>query len=147
METEILRLHLASPLFFVPGGPGPFDFPVEPVSDTGAGSDTAVAEERIFCFKLDEDEHLSFEPNKDKLLTRPVNGNDSDETEIPKGDYLFAQKKKILNREEIISLAVEIQQEGLWQRLAPGVKLYLRFLYEDGNWVTQLFRPYAKKEI
>jgi hypothetical protein len=62
--------------------------------------------------------------------------------ELPRGDYLFAQIRQVLNREEIVSMAVEIQKEGLWQRLKPGKRLYLRFLVEDGSFVTQLFRPF-----
>jgi len=61
--------------------------------------------------------------------------------QIPKGRYLFAQKKEILCKEEIISLAIEIQKEALWQRLKAGRNLYLRYLFEDGSRVTQLFRP------
>jgi len=60
--------------------------------------------------------------------------------ELPQGSYLFSQKREILNREEIIAMAIDIQQEGLWQRLKLGKKLYLRYLYEDGKCVTQILR-------
>jgi len=59
---------------------------------------------------------------------------------IPSGAYLFTQKREVLSREEIIRLAVELQMEALWQRLKPDRQLYLRYVYEDGSWVTQLFR-------
>ena len=142
MEPEILRLHLASSLYCIPlEEPGPFDFPAETDSDSG--------EEKVFCFELDVVQRTVFEPDKNKLLGNVVFGGSSTgagekKTGIPKGDYLFAQKRKILNKDEIISLAAEIQQEGLWQRLVPGEKLYLRYLYEDGSRVTQLFRPYEE---
>ena len=118
--------------------------------------------ERIFCFELDEREHLSFKPDREKLLGCLVYGGlsrareagtaaEAAKTEIPlgklpqrripPGNYLFAQKRELLSKEEIISLAVEIQMEGLWQRLKLGKNLYLRYLFEDGSRVTQLFRP------
>jgi hypothetical protein len=39
-------------------------------------------------------------------------------------------------------MAIEQQKDGLWERLKPGNRLYLRILSEDGSPVTQLFRPY-----
>ena len=63
--------------------------------------------------------------------------------ELPAGNYLFAQKRESLDRESVINMAVEIQQEGLWQRLKPGRRLYLRRLFEDGSEVTQLFRSFS----
>ena len=129
---EISLLHLISPLYFVPGkGSGPFEFKGE---TEGPGS-----EEKLFCFELDETQYRLFEPDSVKLLGKTAAEGTE---ELPPGNYLFAQERKILSREEIIGLAVEIQQEGLWQRLTPGKKLYLRYLFEDGCFVTQLFRPY-----
>jgi len=141
METEILLLHLASPIYCVPmEGLVPFDCPTEPGSGPG--------EEKIFCFELNEAQRLAFEPDKNKLFGNLIfsgaAANGEGKTEIPAGDYLFTQKRETLNREEIISLAVEIQQEGLWRRLVPGERLFLRFLHEDGSWVTQLLRPYIE---
>jgi hypothetical protein len=62
--------------------------------------------------------------------------------ELPKGDYLFTQVRATLAKNEIIDLAIEVQNEGLWQRLRLGAHYYLRFLWEDGSPVTQVFRPY-----
>ena len=125
----------------------------------------APGEERLFCFELDEREAGSFEPDKNGLLARLVfggaaagcepgwapggdpggtKGAEETQPELPRGKYLFAQKREILSRDDIITMAVEIQQEGLWQRLEPGKTLYLRYLFEDGSFVTQLFRPYLK---
>jgi len=138
MELEILRLNLLSPLHYVPlENPDPFAY------REGSG-------EMLFCFDLDEDERRSFEPDRTKLLKKLIfGGKSAGETagemllELPEGNYLFAQKREILSREDIIALAVEIQQEGLWQRLLPGKRLYLRYLFEDNKPVTQLFRPYS----
>jgi len=139
METGISRLHLLSPLCCVPLEKGePFDF----------RPDSVAGEERVFCFELEETQRLSFEPDKDKLpgslVFRGITASAGGKEIISIGDYLFAQKRKILSRKEIITLAVEIQQEALWQRLIPGNNLYLRYLFEDNSWVTQLFRPYRE---
>ena len=129
---EIFLLHIHSPLFFSSGG-DPFSFREE-----SGGNENG---EKLFCFELDETQLLSFEPDNNRLFEKTLSG---EQLELPPGDYLFAQQRKILNREEIIALAVEIQQEGLWQRLTPGKKLYLRYLFEDGSYVTQVLRPYTK---
>ena len=93
--------------------------------------------EKLFYFELDE--AGEFEPDKTRFLDNPVSCG-----ELPPGDYLFAQKRETLNHKEIIDLAIEIHQEGLWQRLILGKRLYLRYLFEDGREVTQLFRPYSR---
>jgi len=129
---EIFLLHIHSPLCFA-SGRDPFSFRGESVENESG--------EKLFCFELDETQRLSFEPDTDKLLEKTISG---EKLELPQGDYLFAQQRKILSREEIIALAAEIQQEGLWQRLTPGKKLYLRYLFEDGSFVTQVLRPYTK---
>jgi len=126
MEIEIKRLNLLSPLYYIPGKDSdPFGY------CEGDG-------EKLFCFELDEALARDFEPDKTKLLKNPESP-----AVFPQGNYLFAQKREILSQEDIIDVAVEIQQEGLWQRLQLGEKLYLRYLFEDGCPVTQLFRPYT----
>ena len=109
----------------------------------------------LFCFELNEEQYRSFEPDKTALLSNLIFGGQAacmdgkgkteagpEFRELPPGDYLFAQKRELLSREDIINMASEMQSEGLWQRLKPGKRLYLRYLYEDGCQVTQLFRPY-----
>ena len=104
----------------------------------------------LFCFALEEKQRLSFEADGKELLKELIFGGKAASGpvegmfwELPGGNYLFAQKREILDRQGIIALAIEIQQEGLWQRLQPGDRLYLRYLYEDNCGVTQLFRPYT----
>ena len=133
---NIFNLNLAAPLFYTP------DNAQDPFNCPGDG-------ERLFCLELDETQYSSFEPNKEKLIKGMVfSGKAAVEEEnepfleLPAGQYTFAQEKKLLNREEIIDMAVEIQMETLWQRNKPGKLLFLRYLFEDGNWVTQLFRPF-----
>jgi len=138
LETEILKFNLVSPLYFAPGKDlNPFEH---------------REGEALFCFDLDEGSYMSFEPDKTKLLEKltfcgyaiKAGEDTTDAAELPAGNYIFAQKREILSREEITALAAEIQQEGLWQRLLPGKKLYLRYLFEDGRFVTQIFRPYTE---
>ena len=142
METEIIRFNLLSPLYYIPEkDTDPFGY------REGSG-------EKLFCFELDEAQCGSIEPDKTRFLGNRVFGGKAagaDNTvgknerfELPRGNYLFAQKREVLSRDDIINLAVEIQSEGLWQRLEPGKRLYLRYLFEDGRVVTQLFRPYSE---
>ena len=139
MNIEVVRLNLISPLYYAPEKDSdPFGY------KEGGG-------EKLFCFELDKAQAREFEPDKTKILGNPVfSGKAADgasgesRMEFPPGNYLFAQKREILSRKDIIDMAVEIQQEGLWQRLLFGEKLYLRYLFEDGCSVTQLFRPYTE---
>jgi hypothetical protein len=140
---EILRLNLLAPLFYFPEAePDPFSY------REGNG-------EKLYCFEIDETQCLSIEPDAKTLLKKLVFGGNAvrpdcaeaaHETrlELPVGGYLFAQEREVLGRDEIIAAAVEIQAEGLWQRLEPGNRLYLRYLFEDGCLVTQLFRPFTQ---
>jgi hypothetical protein len=136
MEIQILNLLL--PLYYTEADSDPFNY------REGDG-------EKLYCFALNESDSSSFEPDKEALLDRLVfsasalTGAQGETVKaLPEGSYLFAQKREILSREEIIDLAVEIQAEGLWQRLKPGKTLYLRYLFEDSKSVTQLYRPYSK---
>ena len=140
---EIQRLNLLAPLYCYPeSAPDPFAY------REGNG-------EKLFCFEIEETQRLNIEPDAKTLLKRLIFGGNAamsdyagaeDEAlrKLPAGYYLFAQEPEILGRDEIIAAAVEIQAEGLWQRLEPGNRLYLRYLFEDGSFVTQLFRPYSR---
>jgi len=61
---------------------------------------------------------------------------------LPQGVYLFTQQRseKPLNQSEWLDLAIEQQKDGLWERDNPKAVLYVRFLYEDKAFVTQVFR-------
>ena len=141
MITEILRFNLISPLYYLP----------QPDADPFAYREEDG--EVFFCFELNESQRQSIEPDKQALFGSLVFGGKAAGEcpkeagrgllELPPGHYLFAQKRELLNREDIVDMAVEIQAEGLWQRLKLGKRLYLRYLFEDGSMVTQLFRPYA----
>jgi len=140
---EIQKLNLLAPLFYFPeAAPDPFSY------REGDG-------DKLYCFEVEETQRLCFEPDAKTLLKKLLSGGNAvagctgaagaARLELPAGDYLFAQEREHLGRDEIIAAAVEIQAEGLWQRLEPGNRLYLRYLFEDGSVVTQLFRPYLRK--
>jgi hypothetical protein len=139
MESGFFRLKLISPLFYIPEErPDPFNY------QEGDG-------EKLFCFELDDAQAFRFEPEKERLLGDLVFGgkaagrplreaNGSKLAELPAGDYFFIQKRELLSKDGILNLATEVQQEGLWQRIKFGKKLYLRFFFEDGRPVTQILR-------
>ncbi|MDR0525445.1 MAG: hypothetical protein LBG90_06195 [Spirochaetaceae bacterium] len=135
---NIIRLDLYGSLYYRP------DPKCEPF---GAEE---IREEALFCFEIASDQYLSIEPEYDRYLgpllfagAGPTAAS-GEACELPAGLYLFAQVRDVLCREDIVWMAMEIQKDGLWERLDLGNRLYLRYLYEDASAVTQLFRPYKK---
>jgi len=104
-------------------------------------------EELLFCFELDSRQSRSIEPKREGLLGalifagRTDSGDSGKKVTLPAGKYLFSQCREALNREEWLDLAIEQQKDGLWERLKPENRLYVRYLFEDGKTITQLFRP------
>jgi hypothetical protein len=149
-EIQTIRLELRAPLFYQedrdlvpwkPEKPDPGDpEPAWPPAGTG---------ERLFCFAVDAVQGRSIEPDPTRLLGALLAagrlaagpGEPAGSLELPAGSYLFAQQREALNREAFIGMAVELQKDGLWERLELGDRLYLRYLSEDGKMVTQAFRP------
>jgi len=139
MEEDISKLSLIAPLFYIPEEVLPFSY------REGDG-------EKLFCFSLHKKEYRNFDPDRENLLGDLIFGGSAADgrdfnrnklRELPRGDYFFTQKRELLSREDIIALIVEIQQETLWQRHMPGEKIYIRYLFEDGKTVTQIFRPFS----
>jgi len=114
-------------------------------------------EEILLCYEINPVQGCSIEPDRDYFLGRllfigqklPESQNGGiDKTErnnlvlLPQGDYLFTQcrSEAVLSRDEWLDLAIEQQKDGLWERNKPGNMLYIRFLFEDGAFVTQVFR-------
>jgi hypothetical protein len=136
------RLELFAPLVYIPD-PELLPFP------RGEGQEAAETPERLFWFTLDEAQGRSIEPDPAVFLGPPGAGGylapagyKGEGLELPRGRYLFAQERGTLGREGITAMAIEIQKDGLWERLRLDGRLYLRYLYEDGSAVTQVFRPY-----
>jgi hypothetical protein len=146
MRLDITRLCLVSPLFYTLMS-GCFRLEGKDPFSWSGGS-----EEELYCFELNPAQAQAFEPDGTSLLgpllfagravTEPEISDKSEKIELPAGNYLFCQERNVLRRDEILEMAVELQQEGLWQRLECGERLYLRYLFEDGQGVTQVFRPY-----
>ncbi|MDR0623697.1 MAG: hypothetical protein LBG10_04640 [Treponema sp.] len=145
---KLLKLELMAPLVYSE------DRGLEPFDDHGTPGPRAAGDDRLFCFETGAGQGTSIEPDP-KLFLGPLvfSGRTAKETgctgerrELPAGKYLFAQERRILNRDECIFMAVETQKDGLWERLEPESRLYLRFLTEDDRGVTQVFRPYREGE-
>ena len=106
------------------------------------------APELLFCFELDKEQAGRIDPQEDHFLGEPVfsgkGTNGQGNIQLPAGLYLFNQQRGVLNREECITMAIEQHKDGLWERLHLGNLLYIRYLFEDGSPVTQIFRPYRE---
>jgi hypothetical protein len=74
-------------------------------------------------------------------LPMPAAAELSGPLELSAGTYLFAQVRELPDMEKLIDMIIEVQQEGLWERLSLDDRLYIRYLFEDGQPVTQVFRP------
>jgi hypothetical protein len=61
--------------------------------------------------------------------------------ELPAGEYFFTQVREKLDTGAFIELALELQKEGLWERVRLGKTVYFRTLWEDGAQVSQVLRP------
>jgi hypothetical protein len=148
MEYTVLKLDLRSSLFYIPDeSPEPF----RGLPFTG---------ESLFCFEVNPDQGLRIDPQGAAYLGKLICGGKQDtraasqkpgpgsfpSLELPAGKYLFSQIRNLLDREAIIEMAMEIQKEGLWERLRLGRLVYLRYLFEDLSPVTQVFRPFTEPQ-
>jgi hypothetical protein len=116
--------------------------------------------EFLLCYELNPAQSRSIEPEIGQFLgslafigsktdestpaqsDKPAEESEN-EVSLPVGVYLFTQSRNssALEKENWLDLAIEQQKDGLWERNKPGNLLYVRHLYEDGKFVTQLFRP------
>ena len=136
----MLRLDLRAPLEYAEdAGLDPFSY---------AAAEGGV-QESLFCFELDKEQAGRIDPDAGLFLGELVfSGGGNNEPGNPStvrlaaGLYLFTQRRRTLNREECIYLAIEQQKDGLWEKLRLESRLYIRRLFEDSSPVTQLFRPY-----
>jgi hypothetical protein len=102
---------------------------------------STVEGELLFCFELDAGGGAA------DSFSHPVcagfelyDGEIHEEIELPAGFYLFAQERRLLSKNEVLTMEAEIQQFALADGYELDNKLYLRYLFEDGKIVTQLFR-------
>jgi hypothetical protein len=137
-EITVLPLKLASPLRFTRAEDlVPFEYQ----GDRG---------ELLFCFEMEGEKGRSIDPDPASYLDPPifsgragVSNGEGGEGGIPAGSYYFAQERAALNRDDVIIMAIEVQREIRWEKREPENRLYVRYLYEDGAAVTQVFRPYS----
>jgi len=128
--------------------------PLQYVKVEVRGAPTAEGE-TILCYEVNPVQGGSIEPDRERFLGRllfigekaaETAGGGAKKTKeivsLPQGDYLFMQCRSdaVLTRDEWLDLAIEQQKDGLWERNKPGTLLYIRFLFEDGAFVTQVFR-------
>jgi hypothetical protein len=109
-------------------------------------------EEILLCFEVNPAQNRSIEPDPALFLGSPVFSGrknaekDAKTVSLPAGSYLFSQERQ--PQEEAgepetpnwLDLAIEQHKDALWERHKPGNRLYVRFLFEDGGLVTQVFR-------
>lgn len=150
-EIQTMRLELRASLFYqeekglvpwVPEKPG--------LGDSEPARLPKETEDWLFCFAVDAVQGQSIEPDPAHFLGpllaagRSVAGSPepAGSLELPPGTYLFVQQREAPGREAFTEMAIELQKDGLWERLKLGDRLYLRYLSEDGKIVTQVFRPY-----
>jgi hypothetical protein len=111
------------------------------------GARFPAGEEWLFCFGINPAQARSIEPSAADYLGplllrgRAPPGEAADTAELPPGNYYFAQERALLDRGDTLFLALELQKEALWERRDPEDRLYLRYLAEDGAFVTQVWRP------
>ena len=134
-----MRLDLREPLKF------------EKISFEENGSNLNITEheEVLLCYELNSDQSRSIEPDCENFLGsflfsgRKIEGQITEQVvSLPQGIYLFMQQRSAhaLNQAEWVDLAIEQQKDGLWERNKLENLLYIRFLHEDGAFVTQVFR-------
>jgi len=137
-ESSLIRLDLRAPLEYAEA-PRLIPFECPPPADE-------AAQELLFCFELNREQAGRIDPEADCFLGElAFSGKGVDErgkVQLPTGLYLFTQQRRTLDRGECIGMAIEQQKDGMWERLRLGDRLYIRYLFEDGSSVTQIFRPY-----
>ena len=150
---SLMKLHLRAPLVFS-----------EISLESGESPVISSKDEFLFCYKLNPQQSKSIEPEKERFLDSieftgrmlyqanrlsqtEKNGIEPETAQektvsLPQGVYLFMQQRsdKPLTQPEWLDLAIEEQKDGLWERNNPEAVLYVRFLYEDEAFVTQVFR-------
>ena len=139
-ESPLVRLDLRAPLEYAE---------VKGLDPFGCSIAEDYKQESLFCFELDVEQVGRIDPEAGLFLGKLIfSGRGNNESGNPStvrltaGLYLFTQRRRLVNREECIYLAIEQQKDGLWERLQLENRLYIRRLFEDSSPVTQLFRPY-----
>ncbi|MCL2721120.1 MAG: hypothetical protein FWD47_07250 [Treponema sp.] len=158
-KTQLMNLELLAPINYIE------DFSQSRYHGnymSGGAEDAELMkndDELLLCFEINHIESNNIEPKPEQFLGNLVfigKKNTSNplrasvppceknlEITLPAGNYLFSQQRadRVLNQEEWLDMTIEQQKEGLWQRNKLEARFYVRFLNEDGAFVTQVFRP------
>jgi len=115
----------------------------------------------IQCYSINPQQSSNIEPDREQFLASHIfsglrveeknfltnqeageDGNPAQTVTLPQGLYLLVQQRSAqpLSRSEWLEMAIEQQKDGLWERNKLGSLLYVRYLFEDGQFVTQVFR-------
>jgi hypothetical protein len=155
-ESRIVKLHLQSPIYYIPDNDLNYRF----FSREMVPTDTAaVSREYLFGFEIAPGEYLNIEPEAGAFLGEPFfrgyTGPTPSGDQCPAaalftleaGQYLFMQSQEAMDWEGILDMALEIQKEGLWEGFALDRRLFLRYVFEDGSMVTQVWRPVTDTQL
>jgi hypothetical protein len=150
-EYRIVNLHLRASLYYT--GEDGLNY-----GTLGDGTaDRAVSGEYLFGFEIDSGQYRSIEPESASFIGKPFfrgrlspvqnGGQDPQGTffALEAGRYLFMQSREPVGREGILDMALELQKEGLWEGFDLDRRLFLRYVFEDGCMVSQLWRPILEK--
>jgi hypothetical protein len=146
------RLHLLSPLLYreitpLPSGRGEFFGP--PAAGQAGPGDSSGPEpfpETLFHFRINRSRAFAMEADGNDYLESLIAAGQADANgglELPAGEYFFTQIREKLDGEAFVGMALELQKEGLWERLRLAETVYFRTLWEDGAPVSQILRPLA----
>ena len=113
------------------------------IIDSARGQDFGAASGGRYFAALLNAGKISAETPEHSPASSPDPSGAGETVDIPAGTYFFTQTRDIPGEDAITLMALELQREGLWRRLVMENRVYLRYLYEDGSAVTQLFRPLA----
>jgi hypothetical protein len=150
-EYRIIHLHLMAPLYYT--GEDGLDYRT-PRDGT---ADRAASGEYLFAFEIDPGQYRSIEPEEASFIGEPFfrgrvspvrSGEQSPDGmffTLEAGQYLFMQSREPVDREGILDMALELQKEGLWEGFALDRRLFLRYVFEEGCMVSQLWRPVSGK--
>jgi hypothetical protein len=141
-KTSLIKLDLRTSIIYTK----------DITSENGSSENIEIMknnEEILHCYRVNPKQYRNFEPDFENFLGnliftgRKAINPDESTVSLPEGLYLFVQCRddKPLKRDEWLDLAIEQQKDGLWERHKLSDLVYIRFLYEDGKTVTQVFRP------
>jgi hypothetical protein len=98
----------------------------------------------LFHFKINRAGVFAIDADGKDYLESLIAAGQADtngDLELPAGEYFFAQTREKTGAEAFVRMAVELQKEGLWERVRLEETVYFRTLWEDGARVSQVLRP------